>query len=85
MYLLYKFWILQYNSIDGGIYEPNKCKLEFHNFEAEDSGDWKVVVAIEGINSDRDEFIFNDVFSTRRADVRIEDPSTGDREGKLFS
>ena len=42
-------------------------------------------MAIEGINSVRDEFIFNDVFSTRRADVRIEDPSTGDREGKLSS
>ena len=72
---------MQYDQISGGNYEPNKCRLEFNNFEAEDSGDWKVVVTIEGNNSDRDEFLFTDVFATRQADVRIEDPSGGDRDG----
>ena len=70
---------------DCGSYESNKCKLEFKEFEADlDSGDWKVVVVFDRINNDRDEFIFSDVFSTKQADVRIEDPSAGDREGKLF-
>ena len=72
---------MQYNEISGGSYDPNKCRLEIVNFEAEDSGDWKVIVAIEGINSDRDEFVFTDLFATRQADVRIEDPGTGDRDG----
>ena len=72
----------QYNTITGGSYSRTKCRLEFYNFEAEDSGDWKVVVAINGIDTVRDEFTFSDVFATRQADVRIEDPSTGDRVGR---
>ena len=72
----------QYNTITGGSYSPTKCRLEFYNFEAEDSGDWKVVVAINGIDTVRDEFTFSDVFATRQADVRIEDPFSGERVGK---
>ena len=72
----------QYNTLTGGEYRRDKCSLEFYNFEAEDSGDWKVVVAINGIDSASDELTFADVFSTRQADVRLEDPASGDRVGK---
>ena len=72
----------QYNTITGGSYTPTKCRLEFYNFEAEDSGDWKVVVAINSLDRDEDEFTFTKVFATRQTDVRIEDPSTGDRDGR---
>ena len=41
-----------------------------------------VKVAINGINSASAETTFTDVYSTRQADVRIEDPSSGDRVGK---
>ena len=72
---------MQYDEIVGGSYDPYICELWFYPFEAEDSGDWKVVVAINGSESEQDEFIFTDVCTPRQGDVRIEDPSTGDRNG----
>ena len=38
---------------------------------------------MNGIDSASDEYTFTDVFSTRQADVRIEDPFSGERVGKL--
>ena len=33
---------MKIDDITGGSYSPDKCSLVFFNFEAEDSGDWKV-------------------------------------------